>query len=81
MDIVETWDVVGGFALALFGFIVGRRERNTRRPKPPSYTCGCGHHYAMHDESGKCKKLSGIDNDRKCGCQRYVGTVPVELTY
>ncbi|MEV6005927.1 hypothetical protein AB0M29_03905 [Streptomyces sp. NPDC051976] len=65
-------------------------EAAGRSPEP---VCGCTHHLAKHDKSGKCHEIvevpTGWDADRKpthfepgpCNCQQYVGPQPLSSVY
>lgn len=71
-----------------------RRERALDAAnRPPEPVCGCTHHLAKHDKSGKChevvdapvswdadKKPAGYE-PRPCNCQQYVGPQPLATLY
>lgn len=69
---IEIMDGVLPLVGALLGFIVGRRERNLRRPV--LYPCDCGHSLSKHEEKGRCRARSG-----NCECRQYIGQRPVEI--
>ncbi|MBP0461153.1 hypothetical protein [Streptomyces montanisoli] len=61
--------------------------------KPPEAVCGCTHHLAKHDKTGKCHEdvRSPVEWDaekkpsrfelRQCNCQQYVGPQPLSKIY
>jgi hypothetical protein len=61
--------------------------------QPPEPVCGCTHHLAKHDSSGKCHETveapTAWDAERKplryeakpCNCQQYIGPEPLGLVY
>lgn len=63
---------------------------STKAPEP---VCGCKHHLAKHDKSGKCHEEIEVptawDADKKpmryelrqCNCQQYVGPQPLSMIY
>jgi hypothetical protein len=65
-----------GLIGVLLGFILGRRERNLRRPTS-MYTCDCRHALALHNQKGRCQRKAATIN--ACDCQQYVGPRPMEL--
>lgn len=70
MELFDTAITLGG---VLLGFILGRRERNLRKPASP-YMCDCKHPFSMHNRKGECKYLSGKIGS--CDCQQYTGIRP-----
>lgn len=71
---IEILDAVLPLAGVLVGFILGRRERNHRRPV--MYACDCGHSLSMH-HAGDGKKVS--TSCTECGCRQYIGSRPIEI--
>lgn len=65
-------------------------EAADRGPEP---VCGCTHHLAKHDKSGRCHETVEVptawDADKKpthyepgtCNCQQYVGPQPLTTFY
>ena len=61
--------------------------------RPPEPVCGCTHHLAKHDRSGKCHEevetATAWDADRKplryearpCNCQQYIGPEPLGIVF
>lgn len=61
--------------------------------KPPEPICGCAHHLAKHDKSGRCHERVEVatawDENKKpthyeagqCNCQQYVGPQPLSQVY
>jgi hypothetical protein len=57
--------------------------------RPPEPVCGCTHHLAKHDKSGRCHETvqapTAWDSERKpiryepqpCNCQQYIGPEPL----
>jgi len=57
--------------------------------RPPEPVCGCTHHLAKHDRTGKCHEVveapTAWDSERKpteysaqpCNCQQYIGPEPL----
>jgi hypothetical protein len=70
IEYLDTAVTIGG---VLVGFILGRRERNQRRPI--AYPCDCGHSMSMHNKDGRCRDKRG-----NCGCQKYIGPEPTVWT-
>ncbi|WP_037605498.1 hypothetical protein [Streptacidiphilus rugosus] len=79
---------------------LARIEATTRKQdaleaagRPPVPICGCEHHLAKHDTSGKCHEEvqapAAWDADGKvlryetkqCNCQRYVGPEPLGTVF
>lgn len=42
----------------------------------PTYLCGCSHNLCVHDEKGACHHVGY--NHTRCGCQRYIGELPLD---
>jgi hypothetical protein len=94
---IELLDLLAGGGLMAVGFLWGgRRQRRTfelQRRGDPEASCGCGHHFALHDGDGRCRHLevvkslaeSGHGSSRwdvrelECRCQRYTGPEPLPL--
>ena len=61
--------------------------------RPPEPVCGCTHHLAKHDRSGKCHEVVEApiawDAERKplqfesrpCNCQQYIGPEPLGTVF
>ncbi|WP_042407284.1 hypothetical protein [Streptacidiphilus carbonis] len=61
--------------------------------RPPEPVCGCTHHLAKHDRSGKCHEVveapTAWDAARKplkyearpCNCQQYIGPEPLGMVF
>lgn len=88
---IDPISLAAGGALLTSGWLAGRlRHRPPRRLDPQ--VCGCGHHLATHDlERGGC--LEDVRRDHywdngsrngyewvRCGCVRYTGEVPLDLS-
>jgi hypothetical protein len=70
-----------------------RRKALDEAAKPPEPMCGCKHHLAKHDRSGKCHELvqTAVEWDAKrkpvkfeaqqCTCQQYIGPRPLDTFY
>ena len=64
-----------------------------RPPPDPQPVCGCTHHLAKHDRSGKCHETveapTAWDAERKplqyearpCNCQQYIGPEPLGMVF
>lgn len=77
--------------VACTGYVVLQARASQKpagKPLESSATCGCGHHYAFHDKSGRChnymKNLRRVDTATgkslgllPCICQRYTGPEPL----
>lgn len=73
------------------GQLLGRRLRRPPRSSDPR-VCGCGHHLATHDfQKGECLEDVRREHYRQngqrsghewveCGCVRYTGEVPLDLS-
>lgn len=73
---IEYFDTLITLGGVLLGFILGRRERNLKRPT--TYRCECQHSLAMHkDTARKDKSLDTRCMKGNCVCQQYVGPRPV----
>ncbi|MFJ8198932.1 hypothetical protein [Streptomyces sp. NPDC096152] len=61
--------------------------------KPPEPVCGCTHHLAKHDKTGRCHERVEVptawDENKKplrfeageCNCRQYVGPQPLSQVY
>ncbi|MEU3711632.1 hypothetical protein [Streptomyces catenulae] len=70
-----------------------RRAELAAAQEPPKPVCGCTHHLAKHDKSGKChepvERPVAWDADHRpvryeagpCACQQYVGPQPLAQIY
>jgi hypothetical protein len=49
-----------GFAVSWVSYRVGLRKglKTERQPEEPKPVCGCGHHYASHNEQGVCQVVT-----------------------
>jgi hypothetical protein len=69
LDVIDaTMTVIG----VMVGFILGRRERNQRRPI--AYPCDCGHAKSMHANG------EDICHKGTCSCRTYIGPEPTVWT-
>jgi hypothetical protein len=79
-----------GAVIGIAAFAAGRAGSRARRSQlalEPPAVCGCGHHYAMHDDDQVCHGTQRVlvetgANGRKyetdaCGCKRYSGPEPL----
>lgn len=71
---IEILDSAVTVAGMLLGFILGRRERNFRRPV--LYPCDCGHSLSKH-RPGDGKKTT--TDCMECSCRQYIGQRPINL--
>ncbi|MFB7667837.1 hypothetical protein ACFC1R_28600 [Kitasatospora sp. NPDC056138] len=74
--------------------IADRQRRELEAAKrPPEPICGCTHHLAKHDRTGRCHEQvecpAAWDADRKpvryeprpCNCQQYIGPEPLGTVF
>jgi hypothetical protein len=78
-----------GVAAYAIGQAQGRRRRRPRDPyaDDPQPLCGCGHHFALHDDHGTCRGvIREIEKttrrgvtwvNHSCGCAKYTGPEPL----
>lgn len=72
IEILDSAVALGG---VLLGFIIGRRERNLRRPT--LYPCDCSHSLSKHRDSTR-KNGTKDTSCMECSCQQYIGQRPVD---
>lgn len=61
--------------------------------KTPDPVCGCSHHLAKHDKTGKCHEDVEVPTEwdenkkplrytmKQCNCQQYIGPQPLSTIY
>lgn len=77
---------VGSLVAAAFSLAAGIHfQRRAKPTRPQPFTCGCGHHKAMHDAQDKCQEV--VDWHKVgyhleaivCSCQHYVSVTAFEM--